>query len=325
MQATVGTRRAGLFALAVAGILAFAGAAQAGIDDFPGKWKNVDHDTNNLTKVRIEQNGFMSLKVHGWGQCHPTDCDWGMTNGVFIPGGGGTVAAEFNSGFSITKLTLHNAPGQHLSYDMHVKFTDHSGRAPYEVHGMLERAGEGGGPGGGGGYGGGGGPGGGGGGYGGGGGPVMGAEDCLPEPWAQLQVAHAGGAWKIVNGSEWVLDFGSNQMAANQALGIIQHYKFDHICYVKRPHPPMTYWTRSGMVPSGNMGGEDCVNNNPDTTTVDHVGGAWKVVDGSHWMLDYGSDKPAAEQALAVIKHYNLNRQCFVARPNPPMTYWLAQ
>jgi hypothetical protein len=303
-------RRAGLLALAVASIFAFAGSATAGPDAFPGKWRNVDNHTSNLTKVHISPD----LQVHAWGQCHPADCDWGTVPGEFVhDGAGGTVNAKFNSGFSKTNLLLHNAPGQHLSYDMHVFFTDGSGRAPYDVHGMLERAGmDGGGMGGGGGYG-------------GGGGPVMGAEDCLPEPWAQLQVAHAGGAWKIVDGSEWVLDFGANQMAANQALNIIQHYRFDRICYVKRPHPPMTYWTRSGMVPSGNMPGQDCINFHPNQVAAAHVGGEWKVVEGSMWMLSFGPDKAGAEQAVAVIQHYNLNRQCFVARPNPPMTYWLAQ
>ncbi len=156
-------------------------------------------------------------------------------------------------------------------------------------------------------------------------GPSLGAEDCLPEDWASLAVAHVGGDWKIVKGSEWVLDFGANQTAANQALAIIQHYRFDQICYVKRPNPQMTYWKRGGHVPGGSMGGEDCIGLNPNTASVAHLSGDWKVVDGSNWLLDFGSDKPAADQALAVIQTYHLNRQCFVARPNPPMSYWLAQ
>ena len=153
----------------------------------------------------------------------------------------------------------------------------------------------------------------------------MGSEDCLPEQWASLAVAHVGGDWKIVNGSEWVLDFGGNRPAADRSLDIIQHYRFDQICYVKRPNPSMTYWKRSGHVPSGNMAGQDCIDFNPHTASVAHAGGAWKVVDGTMWLLDYGSNKPAADQALAVIQTYNLNRQCFVARPNPPMSYYLAQ
>jgi hypothetical protein len=156
MQSQRHLRRGGLFGLLVAGLLAFGAPAQAGIDAFPGHWRNVDSHTNNLTRVNIEPAGFGMVKVRGWGQCQPTDCDWGAVDGQFEPGGGGTVHAVFNSGFSITKLDLFNAPGQRLSYQMHVKFTDHSGRAPYDVGGMLERDGMGGGMMGGGGMGGGG-------------------------------------------------------------------------------------------------------------------------------------------------------------------------
>ena len=334
-------RRAGPVALFAACIIAFSVPAVAGIDAFPGKWRNVDPSTNNLTKVHIDMAGPFGVDVHGWGQCHPTDCDWGTVHGDFIPGGGGSVHAKFNSGFSITNLELHNAPGQRLSYDMHVKFTDTSGRAPYEVHGMLDRAGGGMGGGGmggggmggggmgGGGMGGGGMGGGGmgGGGMGGGGmgAASMGPEDCLPEPWQQLQVAFQGGAWKIVRGNEWVLSFGANKAAADQSLAIILHYRFDQICYVQRPHPPMTYWKRGGSVPGGSTPGEDCIAFHPHQVDASYVGGAWKVVQGSMWMLDYGSNKAGAEQAAAVIKNYHLNRQCFVARPNPPMEYWLSE
>ena len=334
MQLNPIARRLGPAALAAACVLAFSTAASAGIDAFPGKWRNVDPSTNNLTKVHIEMAGPMGVDVHGWGQCHPTDCDWGTVHGEFIPGGGGNVHAKFVTSFSITNLDLHNAPGQHLSYDMHVKFIDNSGRTPYDVHGMLERAGEYGGGGGMGGGGGGGGMGGGmgGGGMGGGGGGMvmgggapMGPEDCLPEPWQNLQVAHVGGEWKIVNGNEWVLSFGANKPAADQSLSIIQHYRFDRICYVQRPHPPMTYWTRGNDVPGGSTPGEDCIAFHPHQVAAAHVGGEWKVVDGSMWMLSYGSNQAGAEQAAAVIKHYHLNRQCFVARPNPPMEYWLSE
>jgi hypothetical protein len=42
-------------------------------------------------------------------------------------------------------------------------------------------------------------------------------------------------------------------------------------------------------------------------------------------MLDFGANRAGAEEAVRIIQHHNLNRQCFVARPNPPMSYWLSQ
>jgi hypothetical protein len=67
------------------------------------------------------------------------------------------------------------------------------------------------------------------------------------------------------------------------------------------------------------------VTNNPDTTQAARIGGRWKVVDGSHWMLDTGSNEADARRAVDIIRHYRLSRQCFVGRPNASMTYWLSQ
>jgi hypothetical protein len=69
---------------------------------------------------------------------------------------------------------------------------------------------------------------------------------------------------------------------------------------------------------------EDCISFNPDNAAVVKIGGHWKIVDGSLWLLDFGFKKAEAEKALAIIKEYGLNRQCFVGRPDPSFEYWLA-
>ena len=79
---------------------------------------------------------------------------------------------------------------------------------------------------------------------------------------------------------------------------------------------------RVPTLPTG--AGEDCLAVNPANVEARNVGGAWKVVQGNQWMLDFGSNRAGAEEAVRIIQHHNLNRQCFVARPNPPMTYWLS-
>ena len=42
-----------------------------------------------------------------------------------------------------------------------------------------------------------------------------------------------------------------------------------------------------------------------------------KVVEGSHWILDFGADKANAQKAKNVIQHYGMNRICYVGRPDP--------
>jgi protocatechuate 3,4-dioxygenase beta subunit len=57
---------------------------------------------------------------------------------------------------------------------------------------------------------------------------------------------------------------------------------------------------------------EDCVSFNPATTAVTSIDGRWKIVDGSHWIFDFGSNRAEAEQSLQIIKKHNFTRTCFV-------------
>ena len=300
-------RRAGAIAAILFGAAGISAPAFADVGSFVGDWVNVDPATSGITRVVVTNTGGDNINVQVWGRCHPTDCDWGTQ-----PGRGyydnvssnhvHSVTGQFNAGFSNTLVILHQAAGGGLTFDALTQFTDGSSRHDYDSDGRLRRAAA---------------P------------PAVGGglsgEDCLSEPWQQLSVQFAGGAWKIVKGSEWVLDFRNNRAAAERALGVIRTYHFDQLCYVQRPNPSMTYWKRGGVVPSGGMAGQDCIGLNPDTAKAALVSGRWKIVDGSQWVLDFGSNMAAAQRAEQVIKTYRLSQQCFVGRPNPPMTYWLAQ
>lgn len=68
---------------------------------------------------------------------------------------------------------------------------------------------------------------------------------------------------------------------------------------------------------------EDCVSFNPATTTVRNIDGRWKIVDGSHWLFDFGDKKMEALQALKIIKYYRMDSSCFVGRPDPSFHYLL--
>lgn len=61
---------------------------------------------------------------------------------------------------------------------------------------------------------------------------------------------------------------------------------------------------------------EDCVPFNPKTVAAKKIQGRWKVVDGDHWMMDFGSAQAEAKRAVKIIKHYKMNRICFVGRPS---------
>jgi hypothetical protein len=306
------------------------GPAAADVSDFLGDWHNVDSDTSGVTHIVVTPAGGNQVTIRVFGQCDPNDCDWGARPGHSYTENPSShdvrsITAFFNAGFANKLIVLRRAPGGDMRFEVMTDFTDGSGREDYDMTGKLTLGGGGGG--GGGGPGGGGGwpppPGGGGGGW--GGGPSLGPEDCISFDPSAVTAAHVGGAWKVVQGSMWMLDYGSNAVAAHRAADTIHHYHFDQQCFVRRPNASMMYWKTGGHVASGNMFGEDCIGLNPMNVSVAHAGGAWKVVDGGNWLLDYGSDHAAADQALAVIQTYHLNRQCFIVRPNASMQYWLAQ
>ncbi|MGE0127756.1 MAG: hypothetical protein AB7U82_06730 [Blastocatellales bacterium] len=61
--------------------LAFQSAAFAQVNQFEGDWVNVDLNPNGVTKLDINVFslfGINLVSVRAWGQCHPTDCDWGV-------------------------------------------------------------------------------------------------------------------------------------------------------------------------------------------------------------------------------------------------------
>lgn len=151
------------------------------------------------------------------------------------------------------------------------------------------------------------------------------SEDCISFDWRDVLAQDSGG-WRVMNGALPMLSYGGDGAGANRAAEIIRHYRFNAQCFIGRPGPSMRYWRRGGKVPSGGYPGEDCKNNNPDSTQARFVAGEWKLVDGGHWMLSFGSNEAEARQAEEIVHRYNLNRQCWVGdrSDGQKMNYWLS-
>ena len=120
----------------------------------------------------------------------------------------------------------------------------------------------------------------------------------------------------------WMLDFGSSQANANKAVRIIKHYRMNRQCFVGRPNAPMQYYTVNGGAPQGALAGEDCIPFNPNNVQAKNINNRWKVVDGSHWILDFDKKEAEARIAVKIIKYYGFRYICYVGRPNAPMMYF---
>src|SRR5262245_6394279 len=154
-------------------------------------------------------------------------------------------------------------------------------------------------------------------------------EDRIPFNRANLAVIQAGGRWKVAEGTHWMLDTGTSQAEAQRGIDIISHYKLASLCFVGRPRcgdvSPMMYWlTDTGRAPTGQLPGEDCIPFDPANLAVVEIGGRWKVVEGTHWLLDFGPGQGNATAALYFLRKYGFNQICFVGRPDPSMTYFKA-
>ena len=69
---------------------------------------------------------------------------------------------------------------------------------------------------------------------------------------------------------------------------------------------------------------EDCLSFNLDSASVVLIEGNWKIVDGGHWMFDFGNQEQQARRALEIIHYYRMDSTCFAGRPHAPMEYLLS-
>jgi hypothetical protein len=328
-----------------------AGAAFADVSGFLGSWMNSDSgtggflghwlgpasDNSDIAGVDVTPAGPTHIRIHLFGRCKPALCDWGTQIGRNHSGDPGSddvrsISANFDTGFALKHLTLRPGPGGSVRFDVVTDFTDRSGRHDYETSGSLSPApaaspplvastpppvGA----------------------------PAEGApaasapgigesasstsvamvEDCDAINPADVFVGPSERGWKLQDFNHTILNFGVSKVAAIKGQMMLDYYHIDEQCYIARPHPKMIYWRVGGQLPRGPMPGEDCVDVHPANVKAAQADGAWKVLDGSNTLIDYGEDRAGAEQAASVIRTYRLSRQCFVAKPDTTMVYWLAQ
>jgi hypothetical protein len=300
-----------------------AGPAQAGALDFAGNWENASRDASGISHVAISPAGGNHLALRIYGDCHPIECDWGMVAAQSYtsdPHSGDvtSISAAFNTAFARKQIIFRKDSSGGLAFQMLTDFSDRSGRQDFEMRGrlrhtawagpvgqsweppMAQRTGW-------------------------GGGARSGAaskphEECTGFDPAAAQTVRQGAFWKVRAGSLTLVGARADERDALRAQEVIRHYRFDRQCRAGTA----VFWKRGETIPNGRMGGADCIAFNPTTAHAAHIGQAWKIVDGVQWIADFGADKATADQMLSLIRTYRLERECFVARPNPAMVYWLS-
>jgi hypothetical protein len=153
---TLRTRTARLATLAVAATALAAGTAVAGhagqasatdastgpaaspataipAPAFVGTWNNIA-STGHFVKLSFDVVGGQ-LRVHAYGACSPTPCDWGIQNAVVYganvsDANGNTFTAQYDFGFERVIIT-GKVTRRALKTQTYTQFTDGSGRSNY--------------------------------------------------------------------------------------------------------------------------------------------------------------------------------------------------
>ena len=103
---------------------------------FSGSWVNVNSDTDGITELKVTSTPGGN-KISAYGQCHPTDCNWGRTDlhllGEDVSDNSPTWAiARWGKGFAETTLVLRSR-GERLQGTTYTVFKDDSGRSNYRA------------------------------------------------------------------------------------------------------------------------------------------------------------------------------------------------
>jgi hypothetical protein len=295
-----------LLLIVIAGLLV-PSVANARLEQFAGVWRNTDADTRGLTQLNIRTSGD-TVTVQAWGQCHPDDCDWGRVQAYAygpnvsadIRNTALSISAEYRSSFKKSLLIIRRSGADLLEVIVFTRFTDESNRSNFMNTYRFRRADTTPAP-----------------------APTPSlSEDCIGFNWQNIEVKKINGRWKIVEGGHWIMDFEGNSQEARQALRILKHYRITQQCFVGRPNPSMTYILSGGNAPSGGLSGEDCISFNPDRIQVKKQNNRWKIVEGNHWIMDFGANQSEARKSLQIIRKYNFSKTCYVGRPDPSMSYF---
>lgn len=298
---------------------------------FMGSW--VTAPGGDIEHIVVTASSSGPVRIQVFGRCETGICNWGALPArirTSAPNSENVVSlsADFNLGFALRHITLHQEPGNHLRFEMVTEFTDGSDRHDYEVGGSLAPMGS----------------------------PAAaavssapssansapvapsrdvvqpvalaaaaGTDDCFSFDTAHSYIAGAPGNWKLRDFLHEIQSFGPYREAAAKGLAVLSFYRFNEVCHVGRGARNLSLYRASGEIPHQPMPNEDCSNIDPAKVVAVKHDDDWVVESAGSVLLDYGSDRNGATQAAGMITALKLSRQCFFDRKNLAASYWLSR
>lgn len=142
----------------------------------------------------------------------------------------------------------------------------------------------------------------------------------------KVRAVELNGRWQLTDESQTIADFSFDKAGADAAVTVLKHYGFTQTCWAGHPSSngmhDMQYFKTPEGAPAGALAGEDAIDMNPEDVKTEMLKGSWKVTCGDNWLMDFGQDQAAAEQARDIIHLYGFSKQCFVGNPNRVLMYF---
>ena len=145
-------------------------------------------------------------------------------------------------------------------------------------------------------------------------------EDLVQFDPRSAELRKVDGRWQVWASKTKLKDFGSDQTAAAEAVGVIRDLRFNQHGTVTGARPEFDYWLIDGKAPSP-VGIITIVPISPSMIRAEQIGGAWVVTDGVKGLHDFGEDEESARRAAAVYWKYGFNRLGVIGGFRPAMMY----
>jgi hypothetical protein len=153
--------------------------------------------------------------------------------------------------------------------------------------------------------------------------PPNGKENLVPFDYRSADLRWVNGRWELHSGGVKVRDFGKREADARDALRVVRALRLTQYGTVGHPQPIMEYWLSDGQAPRSTGSGLRMTPFDQGSLRVEEIQGQWCVRDDNKVLFNFGPERPQAEQALAVIRHYGFNRVGYVGHPTPLMIYFV--
>ncbi|HVK16635.1 MAG TPA: hypothetical protein VM533_06775 [Fimbriiglobus sp.] len=149
-------------------------------------------------------------------------------------------------------------------------------------------------------------------------------EDLRPIDHPTVTIRQQSESWQLWAGRSLMRDFGPNRVAAEEALRTVRELRPTEWATVGAARPVVDYALTNGKPATWAPNPKWSVPVDLKSVRAMNVRGAWVVQDDANIILNFGTDRPGAEQAAAVARKYGFNRVGMVGFPTPAMAYFYA-